>query len=808
MLACGVGSTLSREPTTWAQSEPFCALSDVPTPMGLPTQPAIRSKAAVPLLGIVLVLQLLHALTLALLPHPLVLSNLLQLLCGVTTAAVCFAQLPFVSERAGRRCWAAVATAFSIWSAAQAVYLFLLRFPPAKLGAVRPDDLLWTLFGLPLLLAVNTFTEESADRVLWLDRLQGILFFVVLYLVTFLPGVQLSTEMSFLVQDVALILACFLRLPTAATDRERRFFVRLASFLSVYAPMSVAGDELHRRGYPQGSAVDLVWTIPLTFFSCLVLSHAIRPWSFGGRSRMVSSLRNMQGLGAALLALLSIGLSIYLAVRAPLPGGICITLAFGLFALRTNAREVAWYTAHGQLKETVLQDPLTGLGNRLLLQSRLAERLNDDAENAVLLFLDLDQFKSINDNLGHALGDRFLIEVGRRLCAAAPPDSVVCRIGGDEFVVLGSADTIEEAERTANHLLKELHAPLRVGAHELRCSASIGVVLASAGEEPDDLLRTADHAMYRAKELGKNRVQIFDAALRAQMSHRWQIETDLRACVAADAIDVAFQPIYSVEQSDICGFEALARWCHPRHGNIAPNVFIPIAEESGLILRLGAQIFEKACSQIAAWNRAWGTALSLSVNVSPRQFADPGLMPSLLAILDRTGLPPSLVRLEITETALLTHVSIVKQTLEQAHQHGIRISLDDFGTGYSSLSFLLSLPVDEVKVDRSFVSNMHEDPDREELVRTVIHLGRSLGKRVVAEGVETERDLQDLTAMGCECMQGFLISRPLSAQAIEADLAAIALRGRGAGRHRSEAIESDSAAAYAMPHADTVQVLA
>ncbi len=743
-------------------------------------QAVVRAKAARPLLFSVLLLQTVHVFVLLFRHQPILSSNVVQLLCGVMTVWVCLSQVRFVSEPAGRRCWRAVALAFAIWSLAQACFLLQLWFPGHGNNAFRPDDLLWTLFGLPLLLAVNTFTEETIDRVLWMDRLQGVLFFVVIYLAVFLPSVRLNIGRSFLIQDVALLLSSLLRLPTAATDRERRFFLRLSLFLGVYAPSTLAGDVLHYRGYLPGGLVDLVWTVPFTFFCVLVLWHAIRPWNLTGRGRVVSAVRNLQGLSASVLALLSVCLSAYVAVKDPIPGGICIALTFGIFALRTNAREVAWYTAHGQLEHAVLQDSLTGLGNRMLLGKELSQRSGKREKDLVLLFADLDRFKSINDTFGHALGDLLLIEIGQRLCTAAPPNSVVCRLGGDEFVVLTTASSAAEAQSAGERLRDALHAPFHLGRHLLRCTASIGVVLAGAGKKPDDLLRTADHAMYRAKQLGKDRVQLFDADLSAQLSSRWHMEAELRATVEAGTIQVAFQPIYSVEKDGVCGFEALARWSHPVLGNVAPVEFIALAEESGLILSLGAQVLEKACAQIASWNADWGTCLSVSVNVSPRQFAHPGLIDSLLAILKRTGLPPSLLRLEITETALLTQVDIVKQTLEQARAHGIRISLDDFGTGYSSLSFLLSLPVDEVKVDRSFVSNMHSDPDREEVVRTVIRLGQSLGKRVVAEGVETEQDLRGLTEMGCECVQGYLIGKPLFADAIGGDFANIAARRRTA----------------------------
>lgn len=740
------------------------------------SQNATRAAAARPLLWIVLALQAVHVGVTCFYANPLVLSNVLQLLCGIAAVCICLSQLPFVAEADGRRCWIAVSVAFGIWSLAQAIFLFLLCSPrPIHLG-IRPDDVLWAMFGLPLLLAVNTFFQHPTDRVIWLDRLQNTVFFGVLYVAVFLPSVRLDIGTCFVIQDVALIMSCISRFPTATNEGERRFFLRLGLYLAVYAPMTFLGDVLHDRGVQPGGPIDLVWTLPTTFFSVLALWHAIHPWRLGSGDRFFWAARKMQGFSPALLTMLSIGVSAYIIAKAPLPGTLCMTAAFALFAARTNARELAWFSAHRQLKDTVLQDALTGLGNRILLRNKLAERLALPEANAVLLFADLDRFKSINDSFGHALGDRLLIEIAARLRASSPADSVICRLGGDEFVVLTATQNANAAQAAGDRLRDALDQPFKLGNHQVRCTASIGVVLSQPGESADHLLRTADHAMYRAKQLGRDRVQLFDAALREEMGSRWQMEAALRASVEAGTIQVAFQPIYSMETSGICGFEALARWTHPELGNVPPNEFISLAEETGLILQLGAQVLEAACSQVAAWNRAWGTTLSVSVNVSPRQFADTGLMPRVLAILARTGLAPALLRLEITETALLTNQTAVKQILEQARAHGIRISLDDFGTGFSSLSFLLNLPVDEVKVDRSFVSGMHQDPDREEVVRTVIHLGHSLGKRVVAEGVETELDLAGLTEMGCECVQGYLIGKPLLPEAMEADFPALAAR--------------------------------
>ena len=723
-------------------------------------------------------LEISHVLLLALLPEPALLSNVVQLLMPLFAMGVSFRERRRSSTSLGRRCWICLAAAFAIWSSAQATYLFYHFFPPERHWVVRPDDVLWLAFGLPLLSAIN-IRREALDRVAWFDRAQVYLFIIVIYLLVLLPPGRLRVDQAYLIQNGALLLCSLLRLPACIYPRERRFFLRLAVFLVCYAVLETTGDLLYEHGWRTGSMVDLVWTLPVALFVTLILRDSLKykeeTIEYSG---IVSVMTRVQGVSVAGIAFLSVGVAAVLASHRPILGGCLIATAFLLFAARTNARERAWNITHGQLETSLLQDALTGLGNRIMLRKELTDRLNEAPDAVVLYFADLDHFKNINDSLGHALGDRLLIEVGKRLRDASPPGSCVCRLGGDEFILLSAAESADQAQMAGERLLKALRVPYMLNSSPVCCTASVGVVRAMRGEDADALLRTADHAMYRAKQLGKNRVQVFDAGLRAQLSSRWYMEAELRRCVEAGSIQVAFQPIYSVEQAGICGFEALARWSHPVLGQVAPIEFITLAEETGLILPLGAHVLESACAQMAVWNGSWGTSLSVSVNVSPRQFADPGLMPSLLAILDRTGLAPSLLRLEITETALLTHESIVKTTLQQARAHGIRISLDDFGTGYSSLSFLLSLPVDEVKVDRSFVSHMHRDPDREELVRTVIHLGHTLGKRVVAEGVETEQDLLGLAKMGCECVQGYLISKPLLPDAMEADFASIAARGR------------------------------
>jgi len=677
-----------------------------------------------------------------------------------------------------KRCWSFVTVAFAVWASAQSFYIYFLSHPPIKIASVRLDDVLWVIFGLPLLLAVHTAHDEL-DAVQWLDRIQAIFFFVVLYLLIFLRAGEMTLSNAYLIQNLALFLCCLLRLPTCATGQERRFFVRLMTFLLAYGSLETLGEFLYRRGWQAGSSVDLIWTVPAAIFIVFVQRDRLSPRNHNDyTNRLIEAVSRIKGLSISALTFLTLGVSALLATRQPLLGGICVAACFALFALRTSARERAWEQAHDQLKRTVLRDTLTGLGNRLQLRSSLEARLPLQGRDrcTALLFVDLDRFKAINDSLGHAAGDALLIQVAHRLREAAPEMADVCRIGGDEFVVLANAQNSAAAQSAGEALLARLRPHYEIGGHLLRCTASIGIVLAEPGRDLDDLIRTADQAMYRAKQLGKDRVQLFDSAVLEEINHRWLLESDLRSCIERNGIEIAFQPILTVEPGRIEGFEALARWTHPKLGHVPPSDFIPLAEDTGLILKLGAQILEKACRQLADWNRTWATALTVSVNVSPRQFAEAGFVALVLSTLERCGLSPTLLRLEITESVLLVHEHTVHQVLTELRAQGIRISLDDFGTGYSSLSFLLNLPVDEVKVDRSFVSNMNQDPQRRELVRTVIQLGQSLGKRIVAEGVETEQELSELTSMGCECVQGWLISKPLPAHILESEIEAISAR--------------------------------
>ncbi len=424
--------------------------------------------------------------------------------------------------------------------------------------------------------------------------------------------------------------------------------------------------------------------------------------------------------------------------------------------------------AETKLEHAALHDALTGLANRQLLSSRITRALqqrrrSDQAQEIALLFIDLDRFKVINDSLGHAFGDRLLMEVAEALEVAVRPGDTVARFGGDEFVILlEGVEDQHAAHLIADRILDRLQSPFVLEDRSLYISASIGIVLGEDAVSADDLLRDADAAMYRAKSQGRNRAQTFDRSMLAQTAQELDLETDLRWAIKENGLAVWYQPIYSISDQVIEGFEALARWPHATHGMVPPARFIPLAEDTGLIVDLGKWVLAEACAQLQQWNRRFGTRLTVSVNISPRQFADPLLLEYIREVLTDTQLPPELLKLEITESVMLSDPKSAEAVLLEAQQMGIKICLDDFGIGYSSLSYLLQFPFDTVKIDQSFVRDLDHDHVRTEVVRTVVQLAANLKKTVVAEGIETEGELRQLSRMHCDSAQGFLLSRPLA----------------------------------------------
>jgi diguanylate cyclase (GGDEF)-like protein len=430
-----------------------------------------------------------------------------------------------------------------------------------------------------------------------------------------------------------------------------------------------------------------------------------------------------------------------------------------------------------------LHDPLTGLPNRTLVLDRIAHALAraDRSEGSVaVLFLDVDNFKVVNDSLGHRAGDNLLRQLAARLSEAVRPADTVGRFGGDEFVVL-CEDVVDEpmALRIAGRLAKVFAEPFVLDGddEEHVASASIGVVLRDGVQDnPEELLRDADAAMYRAKERGRSRVELFDTGMRARAIGRLQTEGDLRRALERDELRVVYQPIVKLADGSIESFEALVRWAHPERGLLSPAQFIPVAEESGMIVALGRVVLEEACRQSVEWSAAHGS-VPVHVNLSARQVTAPNLVESVSHVLQSTGIDPADLVLELTESSLFERVHSPGETLAQLNELGLTLMLDDFGTGYSSLSYLQQFPLSGLKIDRAFVAGTGGEPGDSAIVDAILRMARALGLDVVAEGIETKLHLETLRRLGCELGQGYLFSRPVDVAAATALLEA----GRVAG---------------------------
>ncbi len=428
-------------------------------------------------------------------------------------------------------------------------------------------------------------------------------------------------------------------------------------------------------------------------------------------------------------------------------------------------------SADRELRRSALHDPLTGLANRALVLDRLdhaADRAAARGTPVVVVRLDLDRFKVVNDTLGGSVGDAVLRAVGDRLCAATRPADTVGRLGGDEFVVV-CEDLPDEAAGAAiaAGLVEAFRTPLSVEGEEHALTVSAGVAIGGPGAHATDaLLRDAATAMDRAKARGRDRYEVLDAQLRSDVAARLALERDLRGAVARGEISVAYQPIVALDGGTAIGVEALARWTHPERGSVAPDQFIAVAEDAGLIAGIGTAVLRAACAQVAVW-REEDRPLTCHVNLSPHQVADRGLAACVAGVLEETGLPVEALVLEITESSLMEGGEDALARLQELRQVGVRLVLDDFGVGYSSLGRLRTCPIDGLKVDRSFVADLDGDGPQDALIVSgIVQLARALGLTVVAEGIETPEQLTLLRRMGCRYAQGYLLARPLDAAAL------------------------------------------
>jgi diguanylate cyclase (GGDEF)-like protein/PAS domain S-box-containing protein len=423
-----------------------------------------------------------------------------------------------------------------------------------------------------------------------------------------------------------------------------------------------------------------------------------------------------------------------------------------------------------QLKHQAFHDPLTGLANRVLFGDRVSHALarrRRRARSLAVLFLDLDDFKDVNDAIGHSAGDELLREVSRRLERCLRPGDTAARLGGDEFgILLEELADADEAEAVAARVLEALAVPMSISDTEILVSASVGIALStSRGDRAEELLRNADVAMYAAKNRGKGRFELYEPEMHAAAFRRLELVAEMRQALQLGEIAVHYQPLVRLGDGAVVGYEALARWNHPRLGLVGPGEFIPAAEETGQIMEIGEIVLGTGCRQAQAWREmtAGPIAPSISVNVSARQFRAESLSDSVRTALTSSGLPPEALVLEVTESVLMDDSALSLRRLRELKRLGVRLAIDDFGTGYSSLSYLRRLPVDILKVDKSFIHEIEGGGEAFELVRMIVQMGNTLHLNVVAEGVETPAQAAALRQIGCDLAQGFHFARPMVA---------------------------------------------
>ena len=432
---------------------------------------------------------------------------------------------------------------------------------------------------------------------------------------------------------------------------------------------------------------------------------------------------------------------------------------------RTQELEVA----NTQLLEMALHDSLTGLPNRALLMTDLRRSIHQAKANLnyqfAVLFLDCDRFKVVNDSLGHLVGDELLILIAHRLSCYVKPQNTLARLGGDEFaILLTEIPNFHDVTTLSDQILQCFSQPFNLERHEIFMNASIGIVIGNCEyNEPEHLLRDADTAMYRAKALGKGQYHLFDPVMHTAALERLQLETDLRRGIEQEELVVHYQPIVSLITGRISGFEALVRWRHPKRGLIPPGLFIPIAEETGLITAIGYWVLSESCHQLRTWQQqnSIDPNLFVSVNLSVKQFAQPNLLEQIDQVLEHSQLSPDCLKLEITESAIMDNHQDVATILKELRKRRILISIDDFGTGYSSLSYLHSFPVDTLKIDKSFVQRLNLTSENIGLIPVIISLAKTMNMNVVAEGIELVDQLKILRELDCGFGQGYFFAKPL-----------------------------------------------
>ncbi|AOY96462.1 hypothetical protein BKK79_33420 [Cupriavidus sp. USMAA2-4] len=435
--------------------------------------------------------------------------------------------------------------------------------------------------------------------------------------------------------------------------------------------------------------------------------------------------------------------------------------------MRTAVLAASLAAANEELSYLALHDKLTKLPNRALLEDRFEQALRSAARTRsrlAILFIDLDGFKAINDSFGHQIGDQVLAEAAGRIRASAGAGDIVGRLGGDEIVLVSQSDAPEDAGALAARILGSLRDAITVSGHALHISASIGIALyPDNGTDQRTLLRNADAAMYHAKASGRDTCCFFTHSMNADAQARLELAQDLRMALERHELELHYQPKFQAPDNTVCGAEALLRWRHPRRGLLSPDQFLALAEKTGLILPIGTWVLDEACAQLARWHAEGRAQLTMAVNLSATQFCHPALVGTVRAAIERHGLAPQCLTIEITESTAMRDVETSLAILQRLDEMGVRIAIDDFGTGYSSLLYLKRIPASELKIDRGFVRELAQDGEDAAIVSAIIALGQTLNLKIVAEGVETTAQQDFLTRLGCDTLQGYLLGAPVPA---------------------------------------------
>jgi diguanylate cyclase (GGDEF)-like protein len=593
-----------------------------------------------------------------------------------------------------------------------------------------------------------------------------------------------AMSMAFPVGDLIVLLtvaAVLTRSQAPEARRPLRFLV--LSLVYGFVADLIYGHERLLGIYHTGDPIDWIWLVDGTLFALAARLQVLPAWRAakptpGGSGERFNLLPYASVAGGFAILVWVVQPAWGSAVGQAVFGALTLTvLVVGrqILAARDNLRLLAERAAQeARFRHEALHDPLTGLANRALLRDRAEHALVRASRRQqlplALIFLDLDNFKTVNDSLGHAAGDGLLVESARRLLACVRATDTVARLGGDEFAIFIEDPTdAEGCSLITTRILDALERPFTLEGRDLFISASLGLATARDGESADDLLRNADVAMYIAKTRGKGRVEHFEPEMRTVALARMELESDLRRALDAGEFVLHYQPIVVLETGEITGVEALVRWQHPRRGLLPPAQFIGAAEEMGLIVPLGAWVLREACRQGAAWNRRQD--LAVTVNVSGRQLQTPQIVADVRVALAESGLDPQALILELTESVLTTDSGDgVLGTLQALKGLGVRLAIDDFGTGYSSLSSLHRFPIDILKIAKSFVDDIGDTSGRQALAQAIITLGTTLSVRTIAEGIEQSGQRVQLQRLGCELGQGFHFSVPLPAADLEPQL--------------------------------------